>query len=633
MFSVIATDESKCKGCNKCILECPVENANVSSLKDGISITHVDESKCIMCGRCLEVCSHNARNYRDDTERFFKDLSAGIEIKIIAAPALKTNFPDYKKLADYLSSKGKAEIYDVSLGADITTWAYLKALRLKGLDSIISQPCPAIVNYIQKYRQELIPKLAPIHSPMMCTAIYLRKYKKVDSAICFLSPCVSKISEINDPNTKGLVQYNVTFKKLAEYLKSNNVDLNTYGEKEFSEQALGLGDIYSIPGGLKDNVYKYKPDAWVKQVEGTKLAYDYLDEYSKRLKEEKQLPLLVDILNCSHGCNMGSGTEKNVDLTDVDLIMHKLKLENRGKLKEKPLKLNSYFDRLLKIEDFERVYTPEKLVEIKQPSDTAADAIYNRLFKLTADSRKRNCNSCGYGSCEKMVTAIFNGFNHIENCIDYNLRISADKASVDLKNSEITAAFEELDRLNHERSSKLDMLKLRVADITQAIQGVSAATAENSGRIASISSDTEKLLDISEKLQARVADMQASINSFARITGDIVVISDKTNLLSLNAAIEAARAGEAGRGFSVVAEEVKKLAENSRISAQSTKKDEITMIADMQEILKISDELEKRVEAVNNDISNITIMLEHTSVKSEEIFHTANLLLDEQHGE
>lgn len=632
MNSVIVTDESKCMGCNKCIHACPVFSANVSVVKEGVSKTHVDPNKCIMCGKCLDVCGHNARDYRDDTERFMKDLLSGKKINIIAAPAVKTNFDEYGKLAGYLCAKGNAEVYDVSLGADITTWAYLKVLKTKRLDSIISQPCPAIVNYIQKYRLDLIPKLAPIHSPMMCTAIYMRKYGKVEGPICFLSPCIAKISEISDPNTHGLVEYNVTFRKLFEYLKTNNIDLNNYPKKEFSGQVLGLGDIYSIPGGLKENVYHYMPDAWVKQVEGTELAYDYLEEYSERLKEGRELPVLVDILSCMHGCNMGSGTEKKADLTDIEHTMHNLKTEKRGRLKSKPAKLTAYFDRLLDIEDFIREYSPEPQEKIREPGEAETEKIFNMLLKHDDQSRNRNCNACGYGSCSRMVKAIYNGYNHVENCIDYNLKISADKAAVDRKNSELTAAFEELDRLSRERSRKLDMLKLRVADITEAIRGVSAATSENSDRVARISSDTEGLLDISENLQSRINGMQASVDNFTRVTGDIVVISENTNMLSLNASIEAARAGKAGLGFSVVAEEIKRLAENSKLSAESTKKDEQVMISGMQEILKISSELEKRVKEVNDDILNMSAILDKTSKKSEEIFRSANLLLDEQNA-
>ena len=143
--------------------------------------------KCIVCGNCLEACMHDARDYYDDTNKFFYDLKNGKSISLIVAPSIRTNFiHDYKNLFGYFKNLGVNFIYDTSYGADITTWAYLKYIKERKLTGTISQPCPAVVNYIEKYKPELLEKLAPVHSPMMCTAIYMRKYKINDLLLLFL---------------------------------------------------------------------------------------------------------------------------------------------------------------------------------------------------------------------------------------------------------------------------------------------------------------------------------------------------------------------------------------------------------------------------------------------------------------
>lgn len=97
--------------------------------------------------------------------------------------------------------------------------------------------------------------------------------------------------------------------------------------------------------------------------------------------------------------------------------------------------------------------------------------------------------------------------------------------------------------------------------ITDVIQNISKIAKEQDQAAVDL---TNSQVSIAEATQS----LQQSLRGIDQISTFIMEVAEQTNLLGLNAAIEAARAGEVGRGFSVVAEEIRKLAQRSRESVK-----------------------------------------------------------------
>jgi len=392
-----------CVGCNLCIQSCPCNEANIAQIKNGINKVYVDGTKCITCGECLRVCTHDARDYKDDTSRFLEDIKAGKDISLIVAPALRCNVTEWQRLLGYLKSIGVNRVYDASYGADICTWGYLRYIESKGAEGLIAQPCPSIVNYIEHYVPELLSRLAPIHSPAICAAMYMKKYKNIGGSYALLSPCIAKGDEFDDPNTNGLIEYNITFKKLLEVLEELNVDYRKSAPAEYDNPPHGLGAVFPMPGGLKANIEQHIKGQWIFKIEGQPRASSFLHKY---VNERSDSPLLVDILSCCGGCNSGPGACPSEEYA-IDKFMHKLPKEATD---------FSMFDKELKLDDFLRKYTPKKIMEIFVDRHEVENA-FAALDKPSHEYRVTDCRACGYKTCQEMAVAVAKGINHAENCV------------------------------------------------------------------------------------------------------------------------------------------------------------------------------------------------------------------------
>lgn len=629
-----------CIGCNKCIRACSCLGACVAKNENGKTFIEVDPVKCVACGACIDACEHQAREFSDDTERFFADLAKGEKISVLVAPAFKANYPkEYESLLGGLKKLGVNRIISISFGADITTWGYLNYVQQNDFVGGISQPCPAIVRYIEQYLPELLPKLFPVHSPMMCGAIYVKKYMGVTDKLAFISPCIAKKNEIDDPNCGGYVSYNVTFDHLMQYAREHNVS----GTLASDEIEYGLGSIYPMPGGLKENVYWFLgDDVYIRQVEGEKHVYHYLKEHASDIASGKNKELFIDALNCSAGCLYGTAVEESHAVTDDALYeVHQIQQECKKNSKnsawskkltpEQRLKqLNKQFKKL-DLNDFIRHYTDRsETCDHTVPNAKELELIYQDMNKLTQESRCINCTCCGYETCEDMATAIYNGFSYKENCIHY-LKDSAEseKAKAMELSSEVQNEKETILLQKETTEETLTRVNELFATLYETVDSVASGNESTTNETTGISSDIMEVSNFCERLNIAMRQIEALIKELGENNEEVVSIASQTNLLALNASIEAARAGEAGRGFAVVADEINQLAASSKETANKSSESQERVIQSVHKILTETQNLMQIVAGVNDRTQKLVASTEEISASSETIRTTADQVKEE----
>jgi|WetSurMetagenome_2_1015567.scaffolds.fasta_scaffold06435_8 signal transduction histidine kinase/Pyruvate/2-oxoacid:ferredoxin oxidoreductase delta subunit len=405
----------KCRMCYACVRECPAKAIRVV---DGQA--SVIQPRCIGCGNCLRVCSQNAKQVRDDTERTFALLESTERVAAIVAPSFPAEFTEMEPatLVAMLRGLGFDSVHEISLGADLVAQAYRTLYEANPDKRYITTPCPAVVSYVRKYHPRLMESLAPIVSPMVAYARVLRREFGPDLKVVFAGPCVAKKRASID-FWHHEIEAVLTFAELRDMFQRKGLKPEDFADADdnFEPPFGGIGMVFPIPGGLLQTA-EFTPDLLSGEVvvaEGRDQFVDTIEQFDLARADTR----LLDILACQ-GCYAGAGMT-----TDSNMLQRRTAISKYAR------------ERL-------RDFTPEQLADIEaakykyadvdltreheldeqslgaEPTPVELEEILHRMGKFKPEDQL-NCGACGYPTCLEHAQAVFAGFAGTEMCLPHTI--------------------------------------------------------------------------------------------------------------------------------------------------------------------------------------------------------------------
>jgi len=365
-------DSSKCIDCRNCVDICQQQGVGFLKVEKGkkefLNVVPDKNKECIYCGQCLVHCPVGAFEgvgEFEEIEKPFKDKNKTVVFQI--APSIRSSIGEEfgmnpgevvtGKIATAVRKIGADKIFDVSVGADITTVEEAREFVQRKKDfPMFTSCCPAWVRFVEVYYPEFTKNLTTVRSPHIILGGLIKTYwaKKQgldpkDIVVVSIMPCISKKYEITRKelflkNNIKPVDFVLTTRELAFLLKEKKIDLKKLKEEELDDPLglpSGAGVIYGASGGVMESALrtahkeitgKDLGNIETKEVRGLDGIKEAKVKVGKRtikiavtsgtgnaknilekLKEKPNLYDYVEVMACPGGCIGGGGQPMPTD--------------------------------------------------------------------------------------------------------------------------------------------------------------------------------------------------------------------------------------------------------------------------------------------------------------------------------